>query len=36
MLPAGRYVTVTHVGPYSELVTVIKNLLDWAAERGLT
>lgn len=36
MLPAGRYVTVTHVGPPSELVDVTAQLLDWAASRGLT
>jgi effector-binding domain-containing protein len=36
VLPAGRYVTVTHAGHPSELVDVTGSLLDWAEEQGLT
>jgi effector-binding domain-containing protein len=36
VLPAGRYVTVTHVGHPDELVDVTGKLLDWAAGQGLT
>ena len=36
VLPAGRYVTVTHTGHPSELVEVTGALLDWGAEQGLT
>jgi effector-binding domain-containing protein len=36
VLPAGRYVTLTHVGPPAELAGVTKSLLDWAAAQGLT
>ncbi len=36
VLPAGRYATLMHVGPPSELPEVNKALLDWAAEQGLT
>ena len=35
ILPAGRYATVTHVGPPSELAAATKALLDWAAGQGL-
>jgi effector-binding domain-containing protein len=35
VLPAGRYATVTHVGPFDRLVEVTGALLDWAAEQGL-
>jgi effector-binding domain-containing protein len=35
-LPAGRYVTLHHVGHPSELMNATKTLLDWAAERQLT
>jgi effector-binding domain-containing protein len=35
VLPAGRYVTVSHVGHPSELVGVTADLLDWAATQGL-
>jgi DNA gyrase inhibitor GyrI len=35
VLPAGRYATVTHVGPYDGLVAATAALLDWAAGRGL-
>jgi effector-binding domain-containing protein len=35
VLPAGRYATVTHVGPFDRLVDVTAALLDWAAEQGL-
>jgi effector-binding domain-containing protein len=36
ILPAGRYATVTHVGPPSELAQATGALLDWAAGLGLT
>lgn len=36
VLPAGRYVTVTHVGHPGELMTVTGRLLDWAEQEGLT
>jgi effector-binding domain-containing protein len=36
VLPAGRYVTLTHVGHPSELVQATVTLLDWAAAQGLT
>lgn len=35
VLPAGRYVTVTHVGHPKDLGAVTAALLDWAAGRGL-
>ena len=35
VLPAGRYVTTTHVGHPSELVQVTGDLLDWAQGQGL-
>ena len=35
-LPAGRYVTATHVGHPDELVGVTAEVLSWAAGRGLT
>lgn len=35
-VPAGRYVTVSHVGHPRELVGVTGGLLDWAEEQGLT
>ena len=35
ILPAGRYVTLTYVGPYSRLGEVTARLLAWAVERGL-
>ncbi|MCO8276894.1 GyrI-like domain-containing protein [Actinoplanes sp. TRM 88003] len=34
-LPAGRYVTVSHVGHPDELMTVTARMLDWARDRGL-
>src|SRR5690349_8464867 len=34
-LPAGRYVTVTHVGHPDELMTVTARMLDWARDHGL-
>ncbi len=34
-LPAGRYVTLTHLGHPQELVEVTGGLLAWAAERGI-
>ena len=36
VLPAGRYVTVRHVGHPATLATVTGALLDWAAANGLT
>jgi effector-binding domain-containing protein len=35
VLPAGRYVTVTHVGHPDELLGVTAELLSWAEERNL-
>ncbi|MEN8653939.1 GyrI-like domain-containing protein [Streptomyces sp. 21So2-11] len=35
LLPAGRYVTVTHVEHPDQLVEVTERLLTWAAERDL-
>jgi len=35
-LPAGRYVTVRHVGHPSTLMAATASLLDWAAQRQLT
>jgi effector-binding domain-containing protein len=35
VLPVGRYATVRHVGHPDELVDVTRDLLVWAAERGL-
>jgi effector-binding domain-containing protein len=35
VLPAGRYATLTHVGPPSELPQATGLLLDWAAGQGL-
>jgi effector-binding domain-containing protein len=36
MLPAGRYATLFHVGPPSELANATSTLLDWGAGLGLT
>jgi effector-binding domain-containing protein len=35
VLPAGRYATVVHTGHPDTLVSATRDLLDWAAERGL-
>ncbi|MDJ0465164.1 GyrI-like domain-containing protein [Streptomyces sp. H27-C3] len=35
LLPAGRYVTVTHIGHPDQLIEATERLLTWAAERGL-
>lgn len=35
LLPAGRYVTVRHVGHPDELMEVTGNLLEWAEQQGL-
>lgn len=35
VLPAARYVTVTHVGHPDELVEVTRLLLEWAEKQGL-
>jgi effector-binding domain-containing protein len=34
-LPAGRYATATHVGPYDGLVDATAALLTWADDQGL-
>lgn len=34
-LPAGRYVTATHVGPFDGLLGATAGLLAWADEQGL-
>lgn len=36
VLPAGRYVTATHVGHPDDLVQATADVFDWAAELGLT
>ncbi|WP_163510399.1 GyrI-like domain-containing protein [Fodinicola acaciae] len=36
VIPAGRYATVTHVGPPSQLVDATAALLTWADQQGLT
>ena len=36
LLPAGRYVTTTHVGHPSELVQVTGGLLDWVEQQRLS
>ena len=36
LLPAGRYVTTTHVGHPADLVQVTGDLLAWAEQQGLT
>lgn len=35
VLPAGRYATAIHVGPYDGLVGAVWNLLKWANAQGL-
>jgi effector-binding domain-containing protein len=35
VLPAGKYVTLTHVGHSDQLVEVTSKLLEWAADRDL-
>ena len=34
-LPAGRYATVTHIGPPDTLGAATAALLEWADERGV-
>ena len=34
-LPAGRYATITHTGPYDELYDVTGLFVGWAKERGI-
>jgi predicted transcriptional regulator YdeE len=36
VLPGGRYVSVTHVGHPDQLVDVVRAMLVWADEQGLT
>jgi len=35
MLPAGRYATLLHVGPYDKLMAANAALIDWAKAQGL-
>lgn len=35
VLPAGRYATVTHTGPYTGLESATGAMLQWAGEQGL-
>jgi effector-binding domain-containing protein len=35
LLPAGRYLTATHTGPFDRLVEATGQFLDWAAVRRL-
>lgn len=35
VLPAGRYGTALHVGPYDGLIGAVENLLQWAEAQGL-
>jgi effector-binding domain-containing protein len=35
VLPAGRYATTVHVGPYDGLTGAVDNLLQWAQAHGL-
>jgi effector-binding domain-containing protein len=35
VLPAGRYVTLMHIGPYDRLVQANADVQAWASERGL-
>jgi effector-binding domain-containing protein len=35
VLPAGRYATAVHVGPYDGLIGAVDNLLQWAEAQGL-
>lgn len=35
VLPAGRYGTAIHVGPYDGLIGAVDNLLQWADSQGL-
>jgi effector-binding domain-containing protein len=35
VLPAGRYLTVRHVGPPAGLEQATSDLLSWAARKGL-
>jgi len=34
-LPAGRYATLTHHGPYDQLMAATAALLDWIEQQGL-
>jgi effector-binding domain-containing protein len=36
VLPAGRYATLIHVGPYDQLVAANAALQDWAQREGIT
>jgi effector-binding domain-containing protein len=36
VLPAGRYVTLRHTGPYDGLIASNADLQDWAEARGIT
>jgi hypothetical protein len=34
VLPGGRYASVTHVGPFDQLVPAVRRLLEWAQRQG--
>jgi effector-binding domain-containing protein len=36
ILPAGRYATLIHTGPYDQLVAANAALQDWAQQQGIT
>jgi effector-binding domain-containing protein len=36
LLPGGRYASVTHFGPFDQLVPAVRRLLGWAERQGLT
>ena len=36
VLPAGRYVTLVHTGPYNGLVAANAALQDWARDQGIS
>ena len=35
VLPAGRYATVTYIGPYDDLERITGQLIDWAVQNGV-
>jgi effector-binding domain-containing protein len=35
VLPAGRYATALHTGPYDQLMDATRSLLKWVGEQGL-
>lgn len=34
-LPAGRYATLSHIGPYDNLIAATAHLIGWARDKGL-